>query len=244
MNPKNNDQAPEIVPCSLPTCLDEVLPPLLKELEAETARFEQAKSEMLALDERIAEVRTWITAARSAADDANAECLNILKVKGATPKDALKQKAKHRGALEDIETFNSVISDIENERSRVELAAIRAAGAVRSVRDITRNKAIEALSCALPSKLPPELFMLVELIADRANSGDSVSFNVDQIVDPLEFALSRVSKTISAAIPVRRHDLGLPACIPPAPSRLGHFFKSPIQVQKLADELASREISQ
>lgn len=244
MTPQKTDQAPEIVPCSLPTCLDEVLPPLLKELEAETARFEQAKSEMLALDERIAEVRTWITAARSAADDANAECLNILKVKGATPKDALKQKAKHRGALEDIETFNSVISDIETEKSRVEIEAIRAANAVRSVRDRARDDAIEALSCALPGKLPHELFMLVELLADRASSGDSVAFSVDPIFDPLEFALNRVSTMISAAIPVRRHDLGLPECIPPAPSRLRHFYKSPIQMKKLVEEFASREISQ
>jgi hypothetical protein len=239
MTQQSIDQALEVALHSLPSCLTEVLPQLHVVLDGETGSFEHAKSEIFGMDERIVEVGKWIKAARSVADAANAESLAILKTVGSTPKDVLKAKAKQRGALEDIETFKSVIADVEINKKHWELKAHQAANAVRSARDAVRNSAIASLKESLPGVLPPELFMLVQLIREIAASGDSTEFNTHPFIKtPLEFALREVSMIITGAVPDKLSDLGMSAILPPLPSCLSDFGKSPISMQKLADELA------
>ena len=245
MTTQNTNQAPEVALPSMPTCLEDVLPPLLAALDAETDNFERAKTEISENEERIAEAYKWIEVARAAADEANAESLAKLKTPGCTPKDVLKQKAKQRGALEDIETFKSVIADVEIEKKRGELKAHQAANAVRSARVKVRDSAIEALKKALADRLPPELFMLVELISEVASSGDSFEFNANPLINsPLEFGLHEVSFVIREAIPGNRHDFGLRMILPPSPSGMDTFGMSPIRTQLLANELQCQEVAQ
>lgn len=242
MTQQNIDQAQEVAQSSLPPCLAEVLPQLIVVLEKETASFKHAESEIFGRSERIAEVGKWIEAARSVADAANAESLAILKTVGSTPKDVLKAKAKQWGALEDIETFKSVIADVEIDQKQWKLKAHQAANAVRSASVAVRNAAIAELKEALPDVLPPELFMLLQLIIEHADSGDSTEFNTyPHIKTPLEFALREVSLIIRGAVPDNRRDFGMAAILPSLPSGMAVFGKSPLQMQKLVDELASQE---
>lgn len=238
MTQQNTDQAQEVSQPSLPPCLAVVLPPLLVVLEAKTASFKHAESEIFGRNERIAEVGRWIEAARSVADTANAESLAILKTVGSTPKDVLKAKAKQRGALEDIETFKSVIADVESDIKHWELKAHQAAGAVRSAHDAVRDAAIARLNDAVIEGLPPELIMLVQLIAEVSRSGDSALFNVDPTVKtPLDFALREASIIILAAIRANLHDVGACAILPTLPPSLDLFGKSPMQIHRLTQEL-------
>lgn len=245
MTPQNIDQAPAMALPSIPHCLVDVLPPLLDAYEAETANFEYAKNEIASGHEQLSEIDKWKKAARSVVGAANAEAVAILKKNGSTPKDALKAKVKQRLALEDIETFNAVAADVESDNKRWELKAHQAANAVRFTRDAARNASIAVLKEALIGRLPQEYFMLVELITEFADSGDSVEFNTDPIIkSPLEFALREVSFLVAAAIPANRHDFGLCAILPESPSGLDSFGKSPIQMQNLTEELARQEATQ
>lgn len=212
----------------------------LQELAKCQTEFENAFAEFQKHGEEIAKFTKARDAAKAAAAEVSAKIRAEFKMSGISTKDAVKLKSARNGHLDDAESFQMLTDELTAARLCSELAACRASAACFKARKLARSAAIEYLNEVLVQKLPPEYFMLIELTAEFVDSGDSVDFNMDSTVwTSIEFSQREVAKLINLKTKVRNFDQGSRLFLPPLPSSIDDFIKSPLGLKALADKVAA-----
>lgn len=212
----------------------------LQELAKCQTEFENAFAEFQMHGEEIAKFTKARDAAKAAAEEVNAKIRGEFKTFGISAKDAVKLQSARNGHLDDAENFQMLTDDITAVRLSSELAASIAAAACITARMLARSAAIKYLEEVLIQKLRPEYFMLIELTAEFANSGYSVDFNMDPTVrTSIEFSLREVSRLINLKTKERNLEQGSSLFLPPPPSSIGDFIKSPLEIKALAEKVAA-----
>lgn len=222
--------------------LESHIKPLIDAAATALATFEERRAEVVQHEESIARFEKCRDASRQLADAENGKLRTLLKAI-ASPKEAVKHQAERNGHLEDVENFQALADEQRAVKRRSDIELSNAASALVSARFAVTDAAIQYLQDSLFDSLPQEYFQLIQLIAEKASSRRSASFNADPTVhEPIDFACRETAILIRSRIMADRNlALGLASLLPDPPPGLGSLMLSPCQVNVLLAEISSEE---
>lgn len=210
----------------------------LAKLSEQGKDFEAARNEIVRHNAEISKFERARDASRGAAEEVNHKIVSSLREFGISAKDAANLKARRNGHLEDADNFQSLIDDLVAVRKYAELKASAVALNYMGERKQALDAAVAYLETVVLQRIPAELFMLIELVAERAASGDSVLYNTDPSADqPLSFAKREVFKLLGAQVVKRNPGIGSASILPPVPGDVASFKLSPLRLAKLNAEI-------
>lgn len=216
--------------------------PLIDAASNALATFEARRAEVVQHEESIARFEKCRDASRQLADAENGKLRTLLKAI-ASPKEAVKHQAARNGHLEDFENFQALADEQRAVKKRSDIELSNAASALVSARFAVTDAAIDYLQGSLFDSLPQEYFQLIQLIAEKASSRWSASFNADPTVhDPIDFACRETAILIRTRIMADRNSAPqLPSLLPEPPVGVGSLIISPCQLNVLRAEISGEE---
>lgn len=222
--------------------LESHIKPLIDAAATALATFEARRAEVVQHEESIARFERCRDASRQLADAENGKLRTLLKAI-ASPKEAVKHQAARNGHLEDVENFQALADEQRAVKKRSDIELSVAASELINARNAVTDAAIEYLQDSLFDSLPPEYFQLIQLIADKASSRRSASFNADPTVkEPIEFACRETATLIRSRIMTNRKTAPrLASLLPDPPAGLGSLVISPCRMSVLLAEISGEE---
>lgn len=219
--------------------LEAFIRPHRQTLDGDAQAFEQARTD---IEQSEATIHRFTQAVASANADALTLRDEIVELyrKGGTTKDAVKLKAKQRDALENAEIMASLVADGQIARAKAQLAASQAATDYVRHCNSASMALEEHLAQTVIDKLPDDLWLLIDLIANNAHRGLSALYNArDDLFDPDGFALDRFGLLLAAARPDKSPRLPAHTLIRVAPEGIAGHIQTPMERRGLERELAA-----
>ena len=157
---------------------------------------------------------------------------------GGSEKDAVKFKVQQRQAFENAEIMRSLRHDGSKTLARAELNAHQAASSIKATHDSFLSALEKHLEERLAEVVPQDIWFYLDVVSCRAKRGLNITYNSRTDIHTSEdFAVREFGRIMNFANAARGKPFSVMDLLPPLPSGISGYGKSPIQMQKLRDEI-------